>query len=122
MAWINSLAALATIAFGLIGWLAPRYTMDTLNLSTTDGSTLGLSEIRAASGALFVGLGLAGLLLKLPAVFLTIGCAYAGAAVGRITAIVLDGAGTSTSWTFFAVEVAFAAWLIGANLRGVLQA
>lgn len=116
---VNLLAALATIGFGAIGWLAPRYTMAVLDLAT-DGSALGLSEIRAASGALFVGLGLAALLLRDPLVFVVVGAAYAGAALGRATSIALDGSGSTTSWTFLAVEIAFAAWLILANLpRGV---
>ncbi|MEO1550444.1 MAG: DUF4345 family protein [Pseudomonadota bacterium] len=113
---LNTAACLLTIGFGLIGWLAPRYTLETLNLATTGGVKMGLSEIRAASGALFVGLGVGALVLGAPLAFVMVGCAYAGAALGRITAIVLDGAQSPMAYGFFAAEVALALWLIGANL------
>lgn len=114
-ATLNILAMVLTIGFGTIGWLWPRYTMGVLDL-TTDGSTLGLSEIRAASGALFVGLGLCGLLLRQPAAFVTVGAAYLGAATGRLTSILLDGSGSVTAWSFFAVEIGLGLYLAAANL------
>ncbi len=111
----NVFAALATIIFGTIGWMAPRYTMEQLDL-TTAGSKLGLSEIRAASGALFIGLGAGALLISHPFAFIMVGCAYAGAALGRATSILLDGSGSITSYTFLAVEVALAVLLITLNM------
>ena len=53
---LNLLLALATIGFGAAGWLAPRWTMEKVDLRD-GGSTMGLSEVRAASGALFVVAG-----------------------------------------------------------------
>ena len=47
---LNLLLALATIGFGAAGWLAPRWTMEKVDLRD-GGSTMGLSEVRAASGA-----------------------------------------------------------------------
>lgn len=111
---LNAGAAVATIGFGAIGWLAPRYTMEKLDLAT-DGSALGLSEIRAANGALFVIAGLAALLIATPMAYLMLGMIYAGAALGRGTSIVLDGSGQTTSYAFIAAEIGLAAWLIGAN-------
>ncbi|WP_172330365.1 DUF4345 family protein [Mangrovicoccus sp. HB161399] len=110
----NMAAMAATILFGLVGFLAPGYTLQVLSLATVDGSTMGMSEIRAANGALFVGLGLAGLLVKSPVALQVVGAAYAGAAAGRLAGIVIDGAGMQAVW-FFAVEAAFAAWLILGN-------
>jgi len=112
---LNTVLMIATIVFGAIGYLKPRFTLEKLDLQT-DGSPLGLSEIRAANGALFVGLGAAALFIATPISFAMVGFAYAGAALGRITSIFADNSGAKTSWIFFMVEVAFAALLIGLNL------
>lgn len=112
--FLNSAAAVATIVFGAIGWFAPRYTMDKLDLAT-DGSTLGVSEIRAANGALFVSAGVMALIVSTPTSFLMLGALYAGAALGRGTSIALDNSGQTTSYTFIAAEVGLALWLLGAN-------
>ncbi|MEO0730400.1 MAG: DUF4345 family protein [Pseudomonadota bacterium] len=111
---LNVIGALATIAFGAIGWLAPRFTMAKLDLAT-DGSALGLSEIRAANGALFVGLAVAAISIGQPLAYVMLGFMYAGAAIGRLTSIVFDGSGQMTSWSFLAAEVALATWFISAN-------
>ncbi|MEO0774738.1 MAG: DUF4345 family protein [Pseudomonadota bacterium] len=111
---INILAMLATIAFGSIGWLAPRYTMDKLDLRTVN-SRLGLSEIRAANGALFVGLGVAALVINQTLGYAMVGFAYAGAAIGRLTGIFVDHVTKSTAYIFCAVEVVLAVWLIYVN-------
>ncbi len=102
---LNVLIALLSIGFGLIGWVAPRYTMGVLDLAPAGGSTMGLGEMRAASGALFVGLGAGALLIGTPTAFAMIGCAWGGAAIGRLTSILLDGA-SRPKWIFFAVEIA----------------
>jgi len=53
---INIFFALASIGLGASGWLAPRHTMRTLDLSGGE-TTMGISEVRASVGALFVGMG-----------------------------------------------------------------
>lgn len=111
---VNLVLALVSIGLGAIGWLAPRYTMQLLDLSA-DGSTMGMSEIRAASGALFIGLGLGAIVLATPLAYAMVGFAWAGAAVGRLTSIVADGA-TRQKTTFFAVELAVAGLLLALNL------
>ncbi|SEM68367.1 protein of unknown function [Palleronia salina] len=99
---LNIVIALLSIGFGAIGWLAPRYTME--KLDTQDkGSTMGVSEVRAASGALFVGLGLGALLIGDPIAYAMIGFAWGGGAVGRATSLLLDGV-TRSKVIFFAVE------------------
>ncbi len=102
---LNILIALVSIGFGAIGWAAPRYTMRQLDLAPAGQSTMGHGEMRAASGALFVGLGLGALLIGNPTAFAMIGCAWGGAAIGRLTSILLDGA-SRPKWIFFAVEIA----------------
>lgn len=85
---LTILIALLSIALGLIGWLAPRYTMDQLDM--VPRGPMAASEVRAASGALFVGLGIGALVLG-PAGVAMVGFAWGGAAVGRLTSLLLDG-------------------------------
>ena len=79
---------------------------------------MGYTEVSAVSGCLFVGIGLGVLILNEPVAWVALGLAYAGAAVGRVTSILRDNAGSRQSWTFFATEAALAAWLVLANLPG----
>ncbi|UWR23887.1 DUF4345 family protein [Sulfitobacter sp. S190] len=112
--WINWALALLSIGFGAMGWLAPRYTMEKVDLKD-QGSTMGTSEVRAASGALFVMAGVGALIIGSAAAFAMIGFIWAGGALGRITSLVLDGQ-TRTKWIFAASEVAVAAIALGINL------
>jgi hypothetical protein len=118
---VNFLLMLATIGAGGFAFLAPRFTMRALSL-TTAGTNEGLSEVRAASGGLFIAIGLVGLFFPLPAILFMVGIAYAGAATGRVLAIVLDKAGSPKIWLFFLWEVLFAAWLIAINFPGIALA
>lgn len=61
--WINLTFMTATIISSAAGYLAPRFTMEKLDLKAS-GSALGFSEIRAASSALFIGLGFAAILIN----------------------------------------------------------
>ncbi|MEL7104762.1 MAG: DUF4345 family protein [Pseudomonadota bacterium] len=112
---LNIAFALFSMALGVIGWLAPRYTMTALDLQTA-GSTMGVSEIRAASGALYVGAGLGALFLATPGAFAMLGFVWGGAAMGRITSIFADESPTRLKWTFFGIEAAVAAALLLVNL------
>jgi len=112
---INILLACISIGLGAIGWLAPRYTMQILDMAPV-GSTMGLSEIRAASGALFIGLGVGALLLGTPIGFAMVGFAWAGAAIGRLTSILADGYQNTRKITFFVVEASVAGVLLAINL------
>ena len=101
---LNILFALISIALGCFGWLAPKYTMGALNLEGhTD--TMGMSEVRAAVGCLFVGMGIGALILGTPTAYAMLGFCWVGAAVGRLTSCLKDGA-TQKKWVYFAVEAA----------------
>ena len=112
---INIFMALLSIGLGAIGWLMPRYTMSVLDMAPLE-STMGVSEIRAASGALFIGLGFGALVLNAPAAFAMVGFAWGGAAIGRLTSIIADGDASRQKVTFFAVETAVALLLLVINL------
>lgn len=99
---LNIIFALASILIGAVSWLAPRYAMGALDLKD-GGSTMGMSEIRASAGCLFVGMGIGALILGTPAAYMMIGFCWLGAAVGRLTSLVLDGK-SNQKWTFFGIE------------------
>jgi hypothetical protein len=111
---INLAVGLLTIGLGLLGWLAPRWTMQQLDM-VAGPTNMAYTEISAVSGCLFVGLGLGAIYLNEPLGWVVVGIAYAGAAVGRVTAIFRDNAASRQAWTFFASEAALASWLILAN-------
>ena len=117
---LNIVAVLGTIGFGLFGWLRPVSTMELLGLASTDATGLGKSEVRAASGALWVVVGIAALVLWSPLALAMTGMVWAGAGLGRLTAILVDRATAPMVLLFFAVEATFAAVLLGINLPGLL--
>lgn len=112
---VNLVAALLTIAFGAFGFLAPRFTAAALDLQTGE-TTMGLSEMRASVGGLFVALAGGAILLGSGALYAALGVAYLGAAAGRGLSIVLDGAPRRKAGIYFAIEAVLAVWLIAANM------
>ncbi len=114
MEWLNIIFALASIGLGCFGWLAPRYTLDTLNLEMR-GTTMGMSEVRASAGALFIGMGVGALLLGSPTAYVMLGACWGGAAVGRATSLILDGT-SRKKITFFAIEAVVAVLALWINI------
>lgn len=111
---INIIFALISIALGCFGWLAPKYTLSALDL-TPGETTMGASEIRASVGALFVGTGIGALVLGSPEAYMMLGFSWLGAAVGRLTSLVLDGQ-SRKKWVYFIVEAAVAVPAIALNI------
>lgn len=100
---LNIIFALASIGLGGVGWLAPGYTMTLLDLKRPKAA-IWACEVRAASGALFVGLGLGAIMIGGPVAYGMIGCAWTGAAIGRATSLAVDGT-SPLKWKFFATEL-----------------
>ena len=99
---LNTLFALLSIGLGCFGWLAPKYTMEAIHLEGhTD--TMGMSEIRASVGCLFVGMGIGALVLGTPAAYAMLGFCWTGAAIGRLTSCIKDGT-SRKKWVYFWVE------------------
>jgi len=101
---INIIFAILSIGLGCFGWLAPRYTLGALDLEM-GRTTMGMSEVRASAGALFVGMGVGALWLGSPEAYVMLGFCWCGAAVGRLTSIIKDGA-FQKKWVYFIVEAA----------------
>lgn len=117
---LNILLALGTIGLGLFGWLRPETTMEYIGTTPTDDTGLAKSEIRAASGAVWVGAGVGAILLATPIAYLMLAALWVGASVGRGTSVFVDGANTGKPLIFFIVEVVFAVLLLAINLPAVL--
>lgn len=115
---LNIIASVLTIAFGLFGFLAPRYTASALDLEPTK-STMGLSEMRASVGGLFVIAGFAALWLSEPLAYAMIGFCFAGAALGRAASLVFDKPPVKKVLVFGGIELALALALIGANAHAL---
>ena len=113
---LNIITAALTILFGGFGFLAPRYTMGALHLKT-DGSTMGLSEVRASVGCLFVAMGIACIYLSTPMAYFMLGVAYLGASFGRLVSILLDKPPFVKATIYFGIEAVLAIWLILANIQ-----
>ncbi|MEM6658953.1 MAG: DUF4345 family protein [Pseudomonadota bacterium] len=113
---LNVIAALLTVGFGMFGFLAPAYTANALDLAPTT-STMGLSEMRASVGGLFVVTGIAVLWLNNPMAYAMLGMVYAGAALGRFVSVALDNPPLAKALTFGGIELVLAVWLIAANLN-----
>lgn len=112
---LNVVAALLTIGFGLFGFLAPRYTASALDLAPTN-STMGLSELRASVGGLFVVAGGAAIWMGVPLGYAMLGFAFVGAALGRVLSLMLDKPPIVKVLVFGGIEAALAAWFLWANL------
>jgi hypothetical protein len=117
--FMNLTAAALTVIFGAFGFLAPRFTARALDLAPT-GSTMGLSEMRASVGGLFVATGLALPALDMPAAWAMLGIAYAGAATGRALSALIDKPPMRKLALYGGIEAGLAAWLIAANLPAAL--
>jgi len=113
---LNILAALLTIAFGLFGFVAPRYTASALDLAPTH-STMGLSEMRASVGGLFVVAGCAAIWIDDPLAYAMIGFAFVGAALGRCLSLIIDKPPLKKVLMFGGIEAALAAFLVSANVN-----
>ena len=105
-----------TIAFGLFGFLAPRYTASALDLEPTS-STMGLSEMRASVGGLFVVAGLAALWLPEPLAYAMIGFCFVGAALGRAVSLIFDKPPAKKVLLFGAIAAFLALCFLAENLR-----
>ena len=112
---LNIAIALMTIAFGCFGFLAPRYTASALDLKIGD-TNMGLSEMRASVGGLFVAMGLFAIWSGLPMAYAMLGVAYAGAATGRLISMLLDKPPFKKAMLYFALEAGPSAYLLLANL------
>ncbi len=107
---LRIVAAVATIATGLISVFLPRSVIGFTGLSPLGGR--GLTEIRAVLGGLFVALGAAPLILKVPQTFQMLGVGYLAVAAVRLVSMVIDRSFVQSNVISLVVELAFGAVLV----------
>lgn len=100
---LQIIMAVGTIATGLISLIRPRAVQGFTGLSAPGAR--GITEIRAILGGAFIGLGVAPLILGVPAAYQMLGIVYLVIAVARIAGIVLDKSFEQSNWISLAVEI-----------------
>ena len=89
LAWLT---AVATILVGLVLMVMPRTFGHYLGLAFRPDTNNGVSEVRGAFAGMWLGLGLACILLAQPFTYFALGLAFLGAVLGRLVSMVADRA------------------------------
>lgn len=100
---LKIIMAVGTVVTGLISLIWPRSVQGFTGLSAPGAR--GITEIRAVLGGGFIGLGLAPLVLGVPAAYQVLGISYLAIAVARIAGIALDRSLEPSNWISLAVEI-----------------
>ena len=106
---LKIIAALATVATGLLAFVKPTATYGFIGLNAN--GVRGVSEIRAIFGGLFIGLGLAPLFLGATA-YQMLGIGYLAIAVARTFSIVFDKSYAQSNIISLVIEIVLGAILI----------
>jgi hypothetical protein len=95
--------AVGTIATGLVSLIWPKAVQGFTGLSAP--GPRGITEIRGILGGAFIGLGLAPLVLGVPAAYQMLGITYLVIFVARGAGMVLDRSFEQSNWISLAVEI-----------------
>lgn len=104
------LGAAISIAAGLLGLVCPHPVSRVIGIHIP--GRLGLSEVRATYGGLFIGAGLAVLLIGSRDAALVLGAAWAGAFLARAVSFVIDASRTKENIAGLIIEAAIAVLLL----------
>jgi hypothetical protein len=110
---LNSLAyigAAVSILAGILGLFWPLEVSKTIGLGLP--SQLAISEFRATYGGLFIGAGLAVLIIGSSDAARVLGAAWAGAFIARAVSVVIDRSRSKENIVGLVIEAAVAASLI----------
>lgn len=86
--WLPRIGALFTLLLGLVGFFKPQLITDGQQI--TLGSPMAYSEARVVFGGLHLGAGIMALALHNPAIYLTLGVAWACGLLARLYSMVAD--------------------------------
>jgi hypothetical protein len=106
---LKIIAALATIATGLLALVRPSAVYGFTGLNAT--GSRGLSEIRAIFGGLFIGLGFAPFFLG-SAAYTMLGIGYLAIAAVRLFSIGFDKSYAQSNWISLGIEVVLGTILV----------
>jgi len=99
-----------SIAAGVLGFLWPHQVSKVIGLGLP--SQLAISEFRATYGGLFIGVGVAVLVIGSSDAARVLGAAWAGAFIARAVSVVIDRSRSKENTAGLAIEAAVAALLL----------
>lgn len=100
---LQLIAVILTIVTGLVSLIWPRSVFGFTGLTALDGR--GITEIRSILGGLFIGLGIAVLVLGTREVYQTLGIMYLAIAAVRVVSIFVDKSSVQSNWISVATEI-----------------
>jgi len=103
---LASLGAVITAALGLMGLLRPSAAAAFTSMEPK--GRLGVSEIRATYGGLFLAMGAYALWAQSPIAFAVLAAAWGGAALGRLVSVVADASRAPQNFGGIAFEAGIA--------------
>ena len=106
----GNVGAILSIAAGFLGLIWPKHVSKVIGLQIP--GKLGKSEVRATYGGLFIGAGLAVLLIGTSDAALVLGAAWAGAFVARAISFVIDRSRTKENVAGLVIEALMAILLL----------
>lgn len=107
--WLAFSSAAVTIAFGLILFFLPRWSLRLMRLQTAPQHPEAVAESRGTMAGFYLGLGLSCILLDQPLLYLALGASWGFTAFGRFVSIFADRGNTAFNWISVAIEAALAA-------------
>lgn len=107
---LGYIGAAVSVLAGCLGLLWPQRVSAVIGLHLP--GRLGVSEFRATYGGLFLGAGLAVLLLGSRDAALVLGAAWGGAFIARAVSVVIDGSRSKENAAGLAIEAVVAALLL----------
>ncbi|MFM8598321.1 MAG: DUF4345 family protein [Mycobacterium sp.] len=110
MSTAAQIGATISIVAGCLGLIWPRRVSAVIGLHLP--GPLGVSEFRATYGGLFLGAGLAVLLIGTRQAALVLGAAWGGAFIARAVSLVIDRSRSKENIAGLAVEAFVAALLV----------
>jgi hypothetical protein len=106
--WMTGAAI--TVLLGLMGLISPTAVARLTGLGLPDA--LARSEVRATHGGFFLALGVIALASEERWVYLALGLAWVGAAIGRLVSVIADNSRSPKNLAGVAFEAAIGALLI----------
>ena len=100
---LQLIAVALTIVTGLVSLIWPRSVQGFTGLTAPDGR--GITEIRSILGGLFIGLGIAVLVLATREVYQMLGIMYLAIAAVRAISIFVDKSSVQSNWISLAIEI-----------------
>jgi len=110
MSWTASVGAAISVLAGSLGLIFPASVSRVLGLSLS--GRLGTSEFRATYGGLFIGAGVAVLMIGSTEAALVLGFAWLGACAARMLSVVVDRSTSRENLVGLAFELAVGILLV----------